>query len=98
MTMIKKTEEFLKQSFESSDYFKSQGSEKAYRLEHAYHVANIEKIIAQSEGFDVTEMVIAFDAYRIYEILQHINFKDMPLNEKRKKSLIPLNVWKNSAT
>ncbi|MBS6195253.1 MAG: HD domain-containing protein [Clostridiales bacterium] len=59
MTMIKKTEEFLKHTFAGSDYLKANITECAYRLEHSYRVANIGKIIAKQEGFDVTEMVIA---------------------------------------
>lgn len=59
MTMIKKTEEFLKHTFANSDYLKANIADYAYRLEHSYRVANIGKLIAKQEGFDVTEMVIA---------------------------------------
>ena len=57
--LITKTENFLKQKFDGSTYFKSHPDEKAYRLEHSYRVANIGKEIAENEGFDVTEMVMA---------------------------------------
>ena len=57
--LITKTENFLKQKFNGSAYFKDHPDEKAYRLEHSYRVANIGKEIAEKEGFDVTEMVMA---------------------------------------
>ena len=57
--LITKTENFLKQKFNGSAYFKDHPDEKAYRLEHSYRVANIGKEIAEKEGFDVTEMVVA---------------------------------------
>ncbi len=57
--LITKTENFLKQKFDNSAYFKDHQDEKAYRLEHSYRVANIGKEIAEKEGFDVTEMVMA---------------------------------------
>ena len=57
--LITKTENFLKQKFDDSAYFKSHPDEKAYRLEHSYRVANIGREIAEREGFDVTEMVMA---------------------------------------
>ena len=57
--LVTKTEEFLKQKFDSGLYLNSHDDEKAYRLQHTYRVANIGKMIAQKEGFDETEMVIA---------------------------------------
>ena len=56
---IKQTETFLKERFDSSAWFSANPAEKAYRLEHTYRVANIGRRIAQKEGFDETEMVIA---------------------------------------
>lgn len=56
---IRKTESFLKQIFNESVYLNEHLKEKEYRLEHSYRVANIGKLIAQKEGFDETEMVIA---------------------------------------
>ena len=56
---IAKTEEFLKQKFDSGLYFATHPDAKAYRLEHTYRVANIGRQIALEEGFDETEMVIA---------------------------------------
>ena len=56
---IKKTEEFLKQKFDASEYLSAHPEAKAYRLEHTYRVANIGRQIAAKEGFDETEMVIA---------------------------------------
>ena len=57
--MIAKTEAFLKQKFDSAIYLNQHPDAKAYRLEHSYRVANIAREIAQAEGFDETELVIA---------------------------------------
>ncbi len=58
-TLISKTEAFLKDTFHASPYLQSHPEELAYRLEHSYRVANIGKQIAEAEGFDPAEMVIA---------------------------------------
>ena len=55
--MIRKTEEFLKDKFARATEFEQ--PDIAYRIEHTYRVANIGREIAQKEGFDETEMVIA---------------------------------------
>ena len=55
--MIRKTEEFLKDKFAHATEFEQ--PDIAYRIEHTYRVANIGREIAQKEGFDETEMVIA---------------------------------------
>ncbi len=57
--LIQKTEAFLKDTFHTSPYLQQHPDELAYRLEHSYRVANIGKQIAEAEGFDVTDMVIA---------------------------------------
>ena len=57
--MIEKTEAFLKDTFHASSYLQSYPAELDYRLEHSYRVANIAKIIAEAEGFNVTYAVIA---------------------------------------
>ena len=57
--LIKQTEDFLKQKFDSGHYFSEHPDAKRYRLEHSYRVANIGREIASREGFDETEMVIA---------------------------------------
>ena len=54
---IRKTEEFLKDKFAHATEFEQ--PDIAYRIEHACRVANIGREIAQQEGFDETEMVIA---------------------------------------
>ena len=56
---IEKTELFLKRKFDSAVYLNDHPDAKAYRLEHTYRVANIARQIAQGEGFDETELVIA---------------------------------------
>lgn len=57
--MIAKTETFLKDTFAASTYLQSNPADRDYRLEHSYRVANIAKTIAEAEGFDVTNTVIA---------------------------------------
>ena len=57
--MIAKTEAFLKDTFTASTYRQSNPTDRDYRLEHSYRVANIAKTIAEAEGFDVTYAVIA---------------------------------------
>lgn len=56
---IHQTMDFLRNTFECSEYFSKHPSERSYRLEHSYRVANIGREIAQKEGLDPTEMVIA---------------------------------------
>ena len=57
--LILKTEVFLKETFLSGNYLCDHPSEHSYRLEHSYRVANLAKMIAEQEGFDVTHAVIA---------------------------------------
>ena len=57
--MIAKTETFLKETFAASSYLQANPTDRDYRLEHSYRVANIAKVIAEAEGFDVTYAVIA---------------------------------------
>ena len=56
---VEKTELFLKETVARSAYLQSVPAEAAYRLEHSYRVANIAKGIAEKEGFDVTDAVVA---------------------------------------
>lgn len=57
--LVKCAETFLKETFAASDYLRANPAERVYRLEHSYRVANIAKMIAEQEGFDVTYAVIA---------------------------------------
>lgn len=57
--MIAKTEAFLKDTFAASTYLQSHPTDRDYRLEHSYRVANIAKQIAEAEGFNETYAVIA---------------------------------------
>ena len=59
LELIEKTEAFLKQKFDGAIYLNEHPDAKSYRIEHTYRVANIGREIAQKEGFDETEMVIA---------------------------------------
>ncbi len=56
---LEKTEAYVKQEFDAGKYFAAHPDARAYRLEHTYRVANIAKQIAQREGFNQTEAVIA---------------------------------------
>lgn len=78
MNRIQLTEEFLKDKFNTSEYFKEHESERAYRLEHSYRVANIGKQIAEAEGFDVECMVIGcllhdISYCQVFEDGQYVN-------------------------
>lgn len=57
--MITKTEAFLKDTFAAGTCLQNNPADRDYRLEHSYRVANIAKVIAEEEGFDVTHAVIA---------------------------------------
>ena len=57
--MIAKSEAFLKETFAASTYLQGNPADRDYRLEHSYRVANIAKAIAETEGFDVTNAIIA---------------------------------------
>lgn len=57
--LIAKAEAFIKETFDNSEFLNAHPSDKEYRLQHSYRVANIGKMIAEREGFDVTETVIA---------------------------------------
>ena len=57
--MITKTEAFLKDTFAASTYLQAHPTDRDYRLEHSYRVANIAKTIAEAEGFHVPHAVIA---------------------------------------
>ena len=57
--LIERTEAFLKDTFDRSDYLLVNPDRKEYRLAHTYRVANIGREIAKREGFDEAELVIA---------------------------------------
>lgn len=57
--LVKHAEMFLKETFTASEYLRENPSELEYRLEHSYRVANLAKMIAEKEGFDVTHAVLA---------------------------------------
>lgn len=56
--MISKIEAFLKDTFAESSYLQAHPTDRDYRLEHSYRVANIAKAIAEAEGLNVTYAVI----------------------------------------
>lgn len=57
--LVGQTEAFLKKTLADGAYMREHPADHAYRLEHSYRVANIGKQIAEAEGFDPTEMVVA---------------------------------------
>ena len=59
LMIVEKTEKFLKEKFDASAVLNADPKRKAYRLEHSYRVANLGRQIAQKEGFDETELVVA---------------------------------------
>jgi len=59
MNKIEKTERFLKETFEKSEYFASRPVELSYRLEHSFRVANIAAEIARAEGMDAEAAAVA---------------------------------------
>lgn len=58
MTNIQKTEAFLKEQFDQCDYYKEHVTDKEYRLQHSYRVANAAKEIAHKEGLDEEGLII----------------------------------------
>ena len=56
---VERTEQFLKDTFSNSVYLQAHPTDWEYRIQHSYRVANLAKYIAQQEGLDVTDAVIA---------------------------------------
>ena len=56
---IAETVRFLKEKFDGALFLNAHPVDKAYRIEHTYRVANIGRKIAEKEGFDETELVLA---------------------------------------
>lgn len=57
--LVERTEQFLKDTFSNSVYLQAHPTDGEYRIQHSYRVANLAKYIAQQEGLDVTDAVIA---------------------------------------
>lgn len=57
--LVRRTEDYLRAMLDRGRFLSANPPEKRYRLEHSYRVANLGRQIAQSEGFDETELVIA---------------------------------------
>lgn len=57
--LIEKAEAFLKAKYDEGAYLNANPSQKAYRLEHSYRVANICRTIARREGLDEITLTIA---------------------------------------
>ena len=85
--MIAKTETFLKDTFAASTYLQSNPADRDYRLEHSYRVANIAKTIAEAEGFDVTNAVIAGLLHDIAYCEEMVSREDR-LNHGRRSAAI----------
>lgn len=85
--MITKTEAFLKDTFAASTYLQSHPTDRDYRLEHSYRVANIAKAIAEAECFDVTYAVIASLLHDIAYCEEMVTREDR-LNHGRRSAAI----------
>ncbi len=59
MTSLEQAEQFLKETYEKSEYLTVHPADKMYRLEHSYRVANIAREIARKEGLPQEELTIA---------------------------------------
>ncbi|MBP3399771.1 MAG: HD domain-containing protein [Erysipelotrichaceae bacterium] len=57
--MIEKTLAYLRKTFDESEVFLNHESAKNYRVEHSIRVANLGKVIAEKEGYNVENVVIA---------------------------------------
>ena len=57
--MIEKTISYLRNVFDESEVFYEHDAEKNYRIEHSIRVANIGKAIAEKEGYNVENVVLA---------------------------------------
>lgn len=57
--MVRQAEAFLRRKLDEGKYLNAHPEAKAYRLEHSFRVANIGRQIAEREGFDVTETLLA---------------------------------------
>lgn len=85
--MIAKTESFLKETFAASSYLQAHTKDAAYRLEHSYRVANIAKAIAQAEGFDVPNAVIAGLLHDIAYCEEMVTRKDWQNHGRRSAAI-----------
>lgn len=56
--LIQQTEAFLQQTFADSPWLSQNPTDRAYRLEHSYRVANLAGEIAAAEGYSITYAVI----------------------------------------
>lgn len=56
---IKKALDFLKETFDSSEYWKTRPAAKAYRFDHSIRVAKYAKIVAEAENLDSEALQVA---------------------------------------
>lgn len=85
--LIAKTETFLKDTFAASAYLQNHPTDRDYRLEHSYRVANIAKTIAEKEGFNVTYAVIGGLLHDI-SYCEEMATRDDRLNHGRRSAAI----------
>lgn len=85
--LIAKTETFLKDTFAASPYLQNHPTDRYYRLEHSYRVANIAKTIAEKEGFNVTYAVIGGLLHDI-SYCEEMATRDDRLNHGRRSAAI----------
>ena len=88
--MIAKTEAFLKDTFAASTYLQANPTDRDYRLEHSYRVANIAKTIAETEGFNVTHAVIAGLLHDIAYCEEMVTREDRMNHGRRSAAIVRL--------
>ncbi len=70
---IVKSEEFLREMFSKSGFFKLHPEAGAYRLEHSFRVAHIGKEIAEAEGMDPERMAVTC---LLHDVGYYIDFSE----------------------
>jgi len=83
MNRIETALDFLKRKMDESEYYADKPYDKKYRLEHTIRVANIGKVIAENEGFDVDALVVACLLHDISYCETFSNGKDDVVNHGR---------------
>lgn len=83
MNRVQLTMGFLKEKFDSSDYFAKNPYNRKYRMEHTIRVANIGKKIAENENLDVDALVVACLLHDVSYCEVFPNGKDDVVNHGR---------------
>ena len=92
--IIKKTESFLNDPFAARAFLQTTPADRDYRLEHSYRVANIAGKIAEAEGFNTTNAVIAGLLHDI-SYCEEMVTRDARTNHGRRSAVIARPFLKN---